>query len=77
MAAENRGDQYIAAVGTRYLLRFEEGTQRERRLPIRVIIEFFGTFMVVTVAPDADIIRHYVGGSPVSRAAAVIARTYS
>jgi aquaporin Z len=53
MASENRGDQYIAAVGTRYLLRFEEDTLRERRLPIRLIIEFLGAFMLVTVAAGA------------------------
>jgi aquaporin Z len=73
MTTENRDGQFIAAIGTRYLLRFEEDTLRERPLPIRLIIEFLGTFMLVTVAAGAGVINHYVGGSPVSRAAAVIA----
>ncbi len=53
MASENLGDQYMATVGTSYLLRFEEDTLRERRLPMRVIIELVGTFMLVTVAAGA------------------------
>jgi aquaporin Z len=34
----------------RYLVQFEEDTLRERPLWIRVIIEFIGTFVLVTVA---------------------------
>ena len=39
-----------AAIGTRYLIRFEQDTLRSRPLRIRVIIEFLGTFLLVTVA---------------------------
>ena len=34
----------------RYLVRFEEDTLRQRPLWIRLIIEFLGTFVLVTVA---------------------------
>jgi aquaporin Z len=40
---------------------------------IRLIIEFLGTFILVTVAAGAGVINHYVGGGPISRTAAVIA----
>ena len=46
---------------------------RERPLWIRLIIEFAGTFVLVTVAAGAGVINHYAGGTPVTRAAAVIA----
>ena len=42
-------EQHAAAVGSRYLLKFEEDTLRERPLWIRVIIEFLGTTLLVTV----------------------------
>jgi aquaporin Z len=47
----------------------------QRPLWIRIIIEFLGTFLLVTVAAGAGVINHYVGGTPgpVSRAAAVVA----
>lgn len=61
------------ALRRRYLIRFEEDTLRQRPLWIRVIIEFTGTFVLVTVAAGSGVINHYVGGGPVSRAAAVIA----
>ncbi len=46
---------------------------RERPLWIRLIIEFAGAFVLVTVAAGSGVINHYVGGTPVTRAAAVIA----
>ncbi len=62
------------AFGTRYLIRFSEDTLRHRPLWIRLIIEFVGTFILVTVAAGSGVINHYVGGSgPISRTAAVIA----
>jgi aquaporin Z len=60
-------------LGHRYLVRFEENTLRQRPLWIRLIIEFLGTFILVTVAAGSGVINHYVGGGPISRTAAVIA----
>lgn len=61
-------------IGRRYLIRFEEDTLRHRPLWLRVIVEFFGTAVLVTVAAGSGVINHYVGGTPpISRAAAVIA----
>jgi len=40
---------------------------------IRLIIEFLGTLVLVTVAAGAGVINHYAGGGPISRTAAVIA----
>src|SRR5215475_9723470 len=57
----------------RDLVEFEQDTLHERPLWIRVIIEFTGTFVLVTVAAGSGVINHYVGDTPVSRAAAVIA----
>ncbi len=62
-----------AALGRRYLIRFEEDTLRQRPLWIRLIIEFLGTFVLVTVAAGAGVISNYAGGGPISRTAAVIA----
>ena len=61
------------AIGRRYLIRFEQDTLRSRPLWIRVIIEFAGTFLLVTVAAGAGVISYYAGGHPISRTAAVIA----
>ncbi len=61
------------AIRFRYLVDFEKDTARERPLWIRLIIEFLGTFILVTVAAGAGVINHYAGGSPISRTAAVIA----
>ncbi len=58
---------------THFLMRFQQDTLRHRPLWIRVIIEFVGTFMLVTVAAGAGVINHYAGGGPISRTAAVIA----
>jgi len=65
--------EHAQSLGRRYLIRFEEDTLRERPLWIRLIIEFLGTFVLVTVAAGAGVINHYAGGNPISRAAAVIA----
>jgi aquaporin Z len=62
-----------AAVRRRFLFQFEEDALRERPLWIRVIVEFLGTFVLVTVAAGAGVINHFAGGTPVTRAAAVIA----
>jgi MIP family channel proteins len=66
-------EEHAAAIRRRYLIRFEEDTLRSRPLWIRLIIEFAGTFLLVTVAAGAGVINHYAGGGPVTRAAAVIA----
>ena len=55
---------HAAALGRRYLIRFEEDTLRQRPLWIRLIIEFLGTFVLVTVAAGAGVINHYEGGNP-------------
>jgi aquaporin Z len=62
-----------ALLRRRHLIRFEEDTLRPRPLWIRLIIEFLGTFVLVTVAAGSGVINHYVGGGPISRTAAVIA----
>jgi aquaporin Z len=70
------GDQdeaEAAAVRRRYLIKFEEDTLKSRPLRIRLIIEFLGTFLLVTVAAGSGVISLYAGGEPVSRTAAVIA----
>jgi aquaporin Z len=61
------------SLGRRYLIEFEKDTLRPRPLWIRLIIEFLGTFILVTVAAGSGVINHYVGGGPISRTAAVIA----
>jgi aquaporin Z len=65
--------EHTAALGRHYLIRFEEDTLRQRPLWIRLIIEFVGTFVLVTVAAGSGVINNYVGGGPISRTAAVIA----
>jgi len=65
--------EHAAALGRRYLIRFEEDTLRQRPLWIRVIIEFVGTFVLVTVAAGSGVINQYARGGPISRTAAVIA----
>ena len=72
-AIEDMGAERAASLQRRYLIRFEEDTLRERPLWIRLIIEFLGTFVLVTVAAGSGVINHYVGGGPISRTAAVIA----
>ena len=44
-------DERAASLQRRYLIRFEEDTLRERPLWIRLIIEFLGTFVLVTGRP--------------------------
>jgi MIP family channel proteins len=72
-AALTEEEQHAAAIRRRYLVRFEEDTLKSRPLWIRLIIEFAGTFLLVCVAAGSGVINHYVGGGPVSRAAAVVA----
>ncbi len=62
-----------ASLGERYLIRFSEDTLRHRPLGIRLIVEFLGTFILVTVAAGSGVINHYAGNDPISRTAAVIA----
>jgi aquaporin Z len=69
----NLDDGHALSLGRRCLIRFEEDTLRQRPLWIRLIIEFLGTFVLVTVAAGARVINHYAGGNPTSRTAAVIA----
>lgn len=72
-AAKDTDAEHVASIQRRYLIRFEEDTLRQRPLWIRLIIEFLGTFVLVTVAAGSGVINQYVGGGPVSRTAAVIA----
>jgi len=72
-ATKDADAEHAASMQRRYLIRFEEDMLRQRPLWIRLIIEFLGTFVLVTVAAGAGVINHYVGGGPVSRTAAVIA----
>jgi aquaporin Z len=62
-----------AVLGDRFMIRFSEDTLKHRPLGIRIIIEFVGTFILVTVAAGSGVINHYVGNDPISRTAAVIA----
>lgn len=71
--ATGDGQAFERSMGYRYLVRFEENTLRHRPLWIRVIVEYLGTFVLVTVAAGSGVINHYVGGGPISRTAAVIA----
>jgi aquaporin Z len=72
-AVNAKDEEQAAAIRRRYLIRFEEDTLKQRPLRIRLIIEFLGTFMLVTVAAGSGVINHYAGGGPISRTAAVIA----
>jgi aquaporin Z len=62
-----------AEIGDHFMIRFSEDTLRLRPLGIRLIVEFIGTFILVTVAAGSGVINHYAGGGPISRTAAVIA----
>jgi aquaporin Z len=66
-------DQRAAALERRYLIRFEEDMLKSRPLSIRLIVEFTGTFLLVTVVVGAGAINHYAGGHAVTSAAAAIA----
>ena len=72
-ATKDADAERVASMQRRYLIRFDEDTLRQRPLWIRLIIEFLGTFVLVTVAAGSGVINQYVGGGPVSRTAAVIA----
>ncbi len=71
--ARGMDTEHEASLRRRFLIRFEEDALRERPLWIRLVVEFVGTFVLVTVAAGAGVINHYVGGHPISRTAAVIA----
>jgi aquaporin Z len=60
-------------LGDRFMIRFSEDTLQHRPLGLRLIVEFVGTFVLVTVAAGAGVINHYAGGDPISRTAAVVA----
>ncbi len=47
-------EQHAAEMRRRYLIRFEEDTLRSRPLWVRVIVEFAGTFLLVTVPPGQE-----------------------
>ncbi|HEY6506535.1 MAG TPA: aquaporin [Vicinamibacterales bacterium] len=70
--AGDEGD-VAAALRRRYLIKFDEDILQQRPLWIRLIIEYLGTILLVTVAAGAGVINQYVGGDPITRAAAVIA----
>src|ERR1039457_5723174 len=65
--------EHAASRERRYLVRFEEDTLRQRPLWIRLIIEFLGTFVLVTVAAGSGVVNHYTVGRPSNTTAAVIA----
>jgi aquaporin Z len=71
--AEDMDAEHAASPQSPYLNLFTENMLRSRPLWIRLIIEFVGTFVLVTVAAGSGVINHYVGGGPISRTAAVIA----
>ncbi len=58
-ATEDMDAEHTASLGRRYLIRFEEDTLRPRPLWIRLIIEFLGTFVLVTVAAGSGVINHW------------------
>ena len=60
-------------LGDRFMIHFSEDTLKHRPLGVRLIVEFLGTFVLVTVAAGSGVINHYVGTDPISRTAAVIA----
>ncbi len=64
---------HIDALRRHYQIRLDADTLTSRPLWIRLIIEFLGTFLLVTVAAGAGVIDHYAGGGVISPAAAVIA----
>jgi aquaporin Z len=55
-AAKDTDAERAASMQRRYLIRFDEDTLRQRPLWIRLIIEFLGTFVLVTVAAGAGVI---------------------
>ncbi len=72
VAADGMDAEHAASLGRRYLIRFEEDTLWPRPLWIRLMIEFLGTFVLVTVAAGAGVINHHAGSNPISRTAALI-----
>jgi aquaporin Z len=49
--------EHAASLRRRYVIRFEKDTLRQRPLRIRMIIEFLGTFVLLTVAAVRSIRR--------------------
>jgi aquaporin Z len=72
-AGSTTQDTDTRALGRQFLIRVEQDTFRQRPLWVRVIIEYLGTFLLVTVAAGSGVINEYTGGTPVTRTAAVIA----
>ena len=70
--ADDLDPEHAASLGRRYLIRFDEDTLQSRPLWIRLIIEFLGTFILVTVAAGAGVINHYAGGLTGAAIAVVI-----
>src|SRR6476620_11167466 len=73
LANRSNEDPDLDGAARRYLTRLEEDTLRQRPLRIRLLIEFLGTAILVTVAAGSGVINHYVGDDPISRTAAVVA----
>ena len=73
MASTTQPTDEERAAARHYLTLFEADTILSRPLWIRLIIEFLGTLILVTVAAGSGVINHYAGGNPISRTAAVIA----
>ncbi|HEV3134656.1 MAG TPA: aquaporin [Acidimicrobiia bacterium] len=71
--AEAADPARVDAIGSRFMIRFEQDTLKQRPLWTRVIIEFLGTALLVTVAAGAGVINRYAGGNTISRTAAVVA----
>jgi aquaporin Z len=53
-AAGDEEEQHAAALERRYLIRFEENLLKSQPLSIRLIVEFVGTFLLVTVVVGAE-----------------------
>jgi aquaporin Z len=61
IATDDTDAEHAASLGRRYLIRFEEDTLRPRPLWIRLIIEFLGTFVLVTVAAGSGVMSPRAG----------------
>jgi aquaporin Z len=64
---------HAALLRHRYLAQLENDVLRERPLATRLLVEFLGAFVLVTVAAGSGVINYYVGDHPISRTAAVVA----
>lgn len=52
----------VDLIGSRCLIKFQRDTLVHRPLWMRLIIEYVGTFSLVTVAAGSGVINHYAGG---------------